>query len=77
MSQKQKKGQKYDRNRKRPSGASQQFRTMANKAKKIRKAAKQREADKIKVRRIPRGTARAKRRAATIINAAATQGETS
>lgn len=66
MAAKQKKGQKYDRNRKRSSGASQAFRTAANKTKKIKRALKNKERAKAKWesgKRTPRGTARRKARA--------------
>ncbi|HUP07686.1 MAG TPA: hypothetical protein VMU47_11075 [Caldimonas sp.] len=52
-------GRKIGRNKKRPSSALQKFRTTANRAKRIAKAEKDRQPKKLKV---PRGTARAKRR---------------
>ena len=54
------KGQKIGRNGRAPSNAQQRQRTERNKDRKIKKAAAKRAADKNKVMKVPRGTARAK-----------------
>lgn len=77
MSQKQKSNQKFGRNAKRsPSMASYRVgnRMAVNKNKAIQKADAQRKADANKTMRVPRGTARNKRRLAKQEAYAAQQG---
>ena len=62
MAKSQKKGgggRKIGRNKRAPTNSMQTFRTMANRAQRIKKAEAARKPKKLKV---PRGTARAKRR---------------
>lgn len=53
---------KIGRNKRSPSCKNQKFRTAANKERRINRAKRKRETDKVKVLKVPRGTARKLRR---------------